>query len=61
MKVNGRFASPLCPWFLSGMPGATPTRTWAPSSTPTVWSLPAAASDEELQEVIRRIKEMNMS
>lgn len=56
-------AGPLCPWFLSDMPGADPTQE-NPSffNTQCVDPLEAAKSNEEMQEeVIRRINDFNMT
>lgn len=63
MKVNPNWASPMCPWFLSDMPGADPTQT-PPSfmNLDCVDPLQPAKSDEEMQEeVIKRIKDFNMT
>jgi len=63
MKVSGPGA-PLCPWFLSDMPGADPSDKEAPAifNDDCLDPLPAAASNEELQEeVVGRIIEKNMS
>jgi predicted TIM-barrel fold metal-dependent hydrolase len=63
IKVNPAGSSPMCPWFLSDMPGADPT--WeAPSfmNLDCVDPLQPAKSDEEMQEeVIKRIKDFNMT
>ncbi len=63
MKVNPDWASPMCPWFLSDMPGGDPTQA-PPSfmSLDCVDPLQPAKSDEEMQEeVIKRIKDFNMT
>ena len=63
MKVNPDWASPMCPWFLSDMPGADPTQQ-APSfmSQECVDPLQPAQSDEKMQdEVIKRINNFNMT
>ena len=63
MKVNPSWASPMCPWFLSNMPGADPLQ--APPSFQNldcVDPLMPATSDEEMQdEVIKRIRKFNMT
>ena len=63
MKVNPSWASPMCPWFLSNMPGADPLQ--APPSFQNldcVDPLMPATSDEEMQdEVIKRIQKFNMT
>ncbi len=63
MKVNLAWAAPMCPWFLSNMPGADPNEEASFfMSLDCVDPLPAAKSDEEMQEeVIKRIKEFNMT
>ncbi|MDX8338944.1 amidohydrolase family protein [Draconibacterium sp. IB214405] len=63
MKVSGQGA-PLCPWFLSDMPGGDPADENPPAffDSDCLDPLPAAASDEELQEeVVGRIRDLNMS
>jgi uncharacterized protein len=55
--------SPLCPWFLSNMPGGDPLEG-SPNfmNTDCLDPLPAARSDEEMQEeIIKRIKDFNMT
>ncbi len=65
-KVNPNYASgPLCPWFLSNMPGSDPNdkldmRSFLNSDC--LDPLPAATSDEELKnEITMRINDMNMT
>lgn len=63
MKVNPDWASPMCPWFLSDMPGADPTQQ-PPSfmNLDCVDPLQPARSDEEMQEeVMKRINDWNMT
>jgi len=63
MKVNSDFASPMCPWFLSSMPGADPNGK-PPNfmNTNCVDPLQPAKSDAEMQkEVMKRIKDFNMT
>lgn len=63
MKVDSDWARPMCPWFLADMPGGDPLEE-APSFMRTDCSDPLmpAKSDEEMQEeVIRRIKNLNMT
>lgn len=63
MKVNPSWAAPMCPWFLSDMPGADPNdnASFAPN-TNCVDPLQPAKSDQEMQdEVIKRIKTFNMT
>lgn len=63
MKVNPAWASPMCPWFLSDMPGADPKEK-APffMNLDCVDPLQPAHSDQEMQdEVIKRIKDFNMT
>lgn len=63
MKVNPQWVSPMCPWFLSDMPGYDPNEK-APGITSSgcVDPLQPAKSDEEMQsEVIRRIRDFNMT
>jgi predicted TIM-barrel fold metal-dependent hydrolase len=54
---------PMCPWFLSNMPGLDPSEGFVPfTNLDCVDPLPAAKSDEEMQaEVIRRIRDFNMT
>lgn len=64
MKVNPAWASPMCPWFLTSMPGADPNDEGGSAfmSLDCVDPLEPALSDEEMQEeVIRRIKDFNMT
>ncbi|RKD88180.1 amidohydrolase family protein [Mangrovibacterium diazotrophicum] len=63
MKVNPAWSSPMCPWFLSDMPGADPNEE-APffMNQDCVDPLQPAKSDQDMQdEVIKRIKEFNMT
>ncbi|WP_234571251.1 amidohydrolase family protein [Rhodohalobacter sp. 614A] len=63
MKVNPNWASPMCPWFLSDMPGADPTQQ-PPGfmNLECLDPLQPAKSDEEMQaEVIKRINDWNMT
>ncbi|MBN3521303.1 amidohydrolase family protein [Algoriphagus lutimaris] len=52
-KVNPAFASDLCPWFLTSMPGSGPNQP-APSflNNDCVDPLKAAKSDQEMQDAI---------
>jgi uncharacterized protein len=63
MKVNPAWASPMCPWFLSSMPGSDPNdKAGAFMSLDCVDPLQPAKSDKEMQdEVMRRIKDFNMT
>jgi len=63
MKVNPAWASPMCPWFLTSMPGSDPNDQGGSfMSLDCVDPLEPALSDEEMQEeVIRRIKDFNMT
>ena len=57
------FRAPLCPWFLSDMPGGDP-RDEAPAfmQADCADPLPAAGSDAEVQEaILDRIRRMNMT
>ncbi|WP_116108579.1 amidohydrolase family protein [Lewinella sp. IMCC34191] len=63
LPVSPAFTSALCPWFLTDMPGGDPN-----DPAPAFFTddcddpLPAAANDEVMQEeVLRRIREMNMT
>ncbi|MDA8685492.1 amidohydrolase, partial [Robiginitalea sp.] len=51
MKVNPNFAAPMCPWFLSNMPGGGPNQA-APSfiNLDCVDPLMPATSDADMQE-----------
>lgn len=51
MKVNPNFAAPMCPWFLSSMPGSGPNQA-APSfiNLDCVDPLQPAISDADMQE-----------
>ncbi len=63
MKVNPAWSSSMCPWFLTTMPGGDPNE--APDmfmNLGCVDPLQPAKSDEDMQnEVIRRIKDFNMT
>lgn len=63
MKVNPAWSSSMCPWFLTSMPGGDPNET--PDmfmNLGCVDPLQPAKSDEDMQnEVIRRIKDFNMT
>jgi predicted TIM-barrel fold metal-dependent hydrolase len=63
MKVNPAWSSSMCPWFLTSMPGGDPNE--APDmfmNLGCVDPLQPAKSDEDMQnEVIRRIKDFNMT
>lgn len=63
MKVNPSWASPMCPWFLSSMPGSDPNDEQGSfMSLDCVDPLMPAKSDAEMQEeVIRRIHDFNMT
>lgn len=58
MKVNPNFASDMCPWFLSSMPGSIPGAD-APSfiNTDCAHPLKAAKSDEEFQQKLMETAE----
>jgi len=63
MKVNPAFASDMCPWFLSSMPGSIPGQP-GPSfiSTDCAHPLKAAKSDEEFQQKLMETAErLNIS
>ena len=63
MKMNPAFASDMCPWFLSNMPGADPSDP-RPSfmSTDCASPLKAAKSDQEFQDsLISTMKRLNMT
>ena len=63
MKMNPAFASDMCPWFLSNMPGADPSDP-RPSfmSTDCANPLKAAKSDQEFQDsLISTMKRLNMT
>jgi uncharacterized protein len=56
--------TPICPWFLSDMPGADPLdkTPFAFLNTDCLDPWPAAQSDEEMKnEIVRRIKDFNMT
>lgn len=63
MKVNPAWSSPMCPWFLTSMPGADPNdKGTSFMSLDCVDPLQPAKSDKEMQdEVMRRIKDFNMT
>ncbi len=65
MKVTpGGLSAPLCPWFLSSMPGADPNDEGAPAifNDDCLDPLMPATSDEELQEeIVKRINDLNMT
>ncbi len=63
MKTNPDRSGPMCPWFLSDMPGADPNNH-SPSfrNLDCVDPLMPAKSDEEMKnEVVRRINDFNMT
>ena len=63
MKMNPAFASDMCPWFLSNMPGADPVIA-RPSfmNTDCANPLKAAKSDQEFQDsLISTMKRLNMT
>jgi len=63
MKVNPAWASSMCPWFLSDMPGADPNKE-PPffMKLDCVDPLEPAHSDQEMQdEVMKRINDFNMT
>lgn len=63
MKVNPAWANPMCPWFLTNMPGGDPIEG-PPSflNLDCVDPLMPATSNEEMQEeVIKRINDFNMT
>jgi len=63
MKVNPAWGGPMCPWFLSSMPGADPLAP-PPSfqNLDCVDPLMPATSDAEMQdEVMKRIRNFNMT
>ncbi|WP_121355618.1 amidohydrolase family protein [Flavisolibacter nicotianae] len=53
MKVNPAFATDMCPWFLSNMPGGDPTQP-APAflATDCAEPLKAAKTDKEFQDAL---------
>lgn len=63
MKMNPDWSSPMCPWFLSNMPGSDPNEQGAAfMSTDCVDPLMPAKDDEDMQrEVMRRIHDFNMT
>ena len=63
MKVNPKFSSEMCPWFLKDMPGSGPNQE-PPSfiSTGCVAPLKPAKSDKEMQDAILRAnRELNIT
>lgn len=63
MKVNPNWSSPMCPWFLTSMPGADPNEQAGNfMNLDCVDPLMPAKSDEDMQnEVMCRIKDFNMT
>ena len=63
MKMNPAWSSPMCPWFLSSMPGSDPNEQGgAFMSLDCVDPLMPAKDDEDMQnEVMRRIHDFNMT
>jgi len=63
MKTNPAWATPMCPWFLSNMPGADPNDEPGFFMNLTcVDPLQPARNDAEMQEeVVRRIRDFNMT
>ncbi|THH37774.1 amidohydrolase family protein [Neolewinella litorea] len=63
LRVNPAFTTPLCPWFLSDMPGGDPRDPAPPIfNSDCADPLPAAASDDELREaILARIRDLNMT
>lgn len=62
MKVNPNFAAPMCPWFLSSMPGSGPNQP-APSfiNLDCVDPLMPATSDADMQEkLLATAERLNM-
>lgn len=62
MKVNPNFAAPMCPWFLSSMPGSGPNQP-APSfiNLDCVDPLQPAVSDADMQEkLLATAERLNM-
>lgn len=63
MKLNPNFASDLCPWFLSNMPGGDPNSP-PPSfmNADCVDPLKAATSDQEMQDALVEVcKRLNIT
>jgi hypothetical protein len=63
MKVNPAFATDMCPWFLSDMPGADPNQP-SPAfiNTDCASPLRAARSDKEFQDsLIATMKRLNIT
>jgi predicted TIM-barrel fold metal-dependent hydrolase len=63
LKVNPAFASDMCPWFLSNMPGGDPNEK-APAFVNTDCASPlrAAKTDREFQDsLIATMKRLNMT
>jgi predicted TIM-barrel fold metal-dependent hydrolase len=63
MKMNPAWSSPMCPWFLTNMPGGDPNDPpLSFMNLDCVDPLMPTGSDEEMQEeVIRRIRDFNMT
>lgn len=63
MKVTPSWAAPMCPWFLSNMPGADPGEktSFFVNATCKDPLQPARSDEEMLNEVIKRIREWNMT
>ena len=63
MKVNPSWSSPMCPWFLTSMPGSDPlSQENNFMSVDCVDPLMPAESDQDMQdEVIKRINDFNMT
>ncbi len=63
MKVNPEWGAPMCPWFLSDMPGTDPNLPMVDiTKVDCVDPLIPAKSDQEMQdEVIKRIHDFNMT
>ena len=62
-KVNPAWANPMCPWFLSNMPGGDPIEGGPDFlNLDCVDPLMPATSDEEMKnEVVKRIRDFNMT
>lgn len=63
MRVNPNFAAPMCPWFLSSMPGSGPNQP-APSfiNTACVNPLQPAASDADMQaQLLEACERLNVT
>lgn len=63
MKLNPAFASDMCPWFLSNMPGGDPTqKPPAFVNTDCADPLKAAKSDKEFQDaLVSTMKRLNIT